>query len=57
MTRAAVKQIDIKRAVAAAQAAGLAVERFEVDSVTGKVTVYAKGASGATGNPWDELHR
>lgn len=59
MTRraASFRQDDIKRAVAGAQAAGLDVARIEVDPVSGKVVIYATGAAGASGNPWDEFHR
>lgn len=56
-SRSSVKQVEVTRAVAGAKAAGLEVERVEVDPINGKVVIHAKGAPGASGNPWDALHR
>lgn len=55
--RPMIKQAEIKRAVAGVRDSGLDVERVEIDPVSGKVVVIARGAHGASGNPWDELHR
>jgi hypothetical protein len=53
---ATVKQIDIQRAVKAALAAGLVVERIEVDHMQRKVIVYPAGAGRENGpNEWDEV--
>jgi len=57
-TRATVKQIDVKRAVKGAVAAGLAVARVEVDQRTGKIVIFSeRGQGGITGNEWDEVLR
>lgn len=54
---APVKQADITRALKAAEKAGFAVARFEVDQ-TGKLIVYGGAESGqAAPNEWDEVLR
>lgn len=52
---ASVTQAEVTRAVKAVAAAGVAVGRVEIDPRTGRVVVYAAGASpdGAP-NPWDQ---
>lgn len=48
------KEIDVKRAIRATQAAGLLVTRVEIDPETGKITVIAGAADGPaeSTNPW-----
>jgi len=52
-----IRQDEIKRAVAGAQAGGLVVDRVEVDPASGKLVIIARGATGASGNPWDALRK
>ena len=52
-----IRQDDIARAVAGVEKAGKDVERVDVDLINGRVTIHTKGATVATGNPWDDLHR
>lgn len=53
---AAIKQVDVTRAVKGAVAAGLAVGRVEVDQRNGKVIIWPAGApDGTSGNEWDEV--
>ena len=55
MAKASVTQATITRAVKAVQAAGLPVERVEIDP-DGKVIVFAENGSGAPkagANDWD----
>ena len=52
---ALVTQLEIKRAVAGAQAAGLRIGRIEVDQTTGKVVIWPEGASESGPNPCDRL--
>lgn len=40
---ARVSQIEVKRAISGALAAGLRIARVEVDHLGGKVTVYSQG--------------
>jgi hypothetical protein len=42
-----IKQADIKRAVAGAQAAGLTVASIDVCRITGRITVHAAGVAPA----------
>jgi hypothetical protein len=37
------RQSDVKRLLQAAKAAGIDIERFEVDLAAGKVTIFARG--------------
>lgn len=52
------RQQDVRRAIEAAQKAGLSIARVEVDPKTAKITVVAGAPSDATPpkaevNPWD----
>lgn len=54
--RAAFRQSDITRAIRGANAAGVQVERLEVDTTTGKIVVVPKGGGSPTiANEWDEV--
>ena len=48
------RQNDVTRAVKAVMAAGVKVERVEIDSV-GKITIVTGQASGTERNEWDEV--
>ena len=48
------RQCDVTRALRAVMAAGVKVERVEIDSV-GKITIVTGQASGAERNEWDEV--
>lgn len=53
---ALVTQIEVKRTVSGALAAGLRIGRIEVDHKTGKVTIYPEGLEVSSGaNPCDRL--
>ncbi len=55
------KQQDVTRALRAAVAAGIEVQRYEIDKdgkivvVTGKPHKSADDGNGNSGNPWDEV--
>ena len=52
------KQVDVTRAVKGAVAAGLTVERVEIDQHSGKIVIFLIGnTSGQTENPCDRLLR
>lgn len=57
-TRATFKQVDVKRALEGAAAAGLTLGGFKIDPRTGEIVVWFAG-SGADGveNPCDRLLR
>ena len=52
---ALVTQVEIKRAVAAALAAGLQIGRVDVDHATGRVSIIPEGAKDEGANPCDRL--
>jgi hypothetical protein len=47
MTRAVFRQVDIKRAIAGAKAAGLPISRCEIDA-HGKIVIVSEGANVAS---------
>lgn len=60
MTRrlAVFKQVDLKRAIKGAKAAGLDIDRVEIDPV-GKIVLFTKSESGALLSPlerWKQEH-
>jgi hypothetical protein len=48
------RQSDVTRAVKAVMAAGIKVERVEIDSV-GKITIVTRQTSSTERNEWDEV--
>jgi hypothetical protein len=52
---AAISQIEIKRSVAAVQAAGLRIGRVDIDHRAGTVTIIPEGVSDDGPNPCDRL--
>jgi hypothetical protein len=49
------RQADLQRALRAAKAAGIAIERIEIDPASGRIVIVTKGDNPAEfGNPLDD---
>ena len=53
------KQVDVTKALKAAERAGVEVQRFEIEPITGKIVVYAgkpdEPRNAKSGNEWDAV--
>lgn len=57
MAKVPFKQIDVRRAVKGAKAAGLAVAQVEIDPCTGRILIRAASASDSTEPSRNDLDR